>query len=209
MDRALQQLSSYDWLLFTSANTVRAVTERAAAIGFALKQPSNLRIAAVGEATAVAVRKAGFNVALVPESYVAESLLETLADQVSGKRVLLARAAIARDVIPETLRAAGALVDVVDAYRNMLPADAPGRLRQALERPVDAVTFTSSSSATHLAEAALKAGIEFPFQGVAAVSIGPITSATLRELGWEPASEADPSDVPGLIQAVVKVSQAE
>jgi uroporphyrinogen-III synthase len=67
------------------------------------------------------------------------------------------------------------------------------------------VTFTSSSSVTHLAEAARAAGIDFPFAGVPAISIGPITSKTLRELGWEPALEASPSDIPGLISAVAQV----
>ena len=117
---------------------------------------------------------------------------------------MLARAAIARDVIPDALRQAGAEVDVVDAYRNVMPEDAPEQLRQALAAGIDAATFTSSSSVTHLAEAAQAAGIRFPFAGVPAVSIGPITSQTLRELGWEPAVEASPSDIPGLIDAVVR-----
>ena len=151
---------------------------------------ASLKVAAIGDATAAAARKAGFAVTLVPESYVAESLLKGLTGLVAGRRVLLARAAVARDVIPDALRRAGAMVDVVDAYRNVMPEDAPERLRSALAAGIDAATFTSSSSATHLAEAARAAGIKFPFAGVAAVSIGPITSQTLRELGWEPAAEA-------------------
>jgi uroporphyrinogen-III synthase len=78
-------------------------------------------------------------------------------------------------------------------------------LRAALEKGIDAATFTSSSSVTHLADAARAAGIAFPFAGVRAVSIGPITSQTLRELGWEPAAEATVSDIPGLIDAVGRV----
>jgi RimJ/RimL family protein N-acetyltransferase len=115
----------------------------------------------------------------------------------------LARAAVARDVIPDALRAAGAEVDVVEAYRNVLPSAAPEQLRQALGKGIAAATFTSSSSATHLAEAARVAGVAWPFTEVAAISIGPITSQTLRELGWPPAAEANPSDTPGLIAAVV------
>ena len=118
---------------------------------------------------------------------------------------MLARAAVARDVIPDTLRRAGAIVDVVDAYQNVFPENAPERLRGALAQGIDAATFTSSSSVTHLAEAASRSGLAFPFAGVQAVSIGPITSGTLRELGWEPAVEAEPSDIPGLIAAVVRV----
>jgi uroporphyrinogen-III synthase len=108
-------------------------------------------------------------------------------------------------VIPDALRSAGAAVDVVDAYRNVLPKAAPAQLRSALQNGLDAVTFTSSSSAIHLAEAARTANVAWPFACVPAVSIGPITSKTLRELGWEPAVEAEPSDIPGLITAVERV----
>jgi uroporphyrinogen-III synthase len=127
------------------------------------------------------------------------------AEALAGQKILIARAAIARDVIPDALRATGAHVDVVDAYRNILPESAPERLRQALDAGLDAATFTSSSSVTHLAEAAHKAGVEFPFPGVPAISIGPITSQTLREHNWPPAAEAIPSDVPGLVTAVANL----
>jgi uroporphyrinogen-III synthase/uroporphyrinogen III methyltransferase/synthase len=204
LDRALRELSSYDWLILTSANTAHALADRAAALGLNLAAASQLKVAAVGEATATAARDAGLSVALVPETYVAESLTKGLAGQTRGKKVLLARAAIARDVIPHALRTVGATVDVVDAYRNVMPESAPALLREALQKRIAAAAFTSSSSVTHLADAARQAGIAFPFAGVAAISIGPITSKTLRDLGWEPAAEASPSDVPGLLQAIVR-----
>jgi uroporphyrinogen-III synthase/uroporphyrinogen III methyltransferase/synthase len=205
LDRALRALDSYDWLILTSANTVRSLVERAIAWSSLLDKISGLKVAAVGEATAAAARKAGMPVALVPETYVAEALVTSMADQVAGKKILLARAEIARDVIPDALRAAGAMVDVVDAYRNVMPEVAPEMLRKALVEGIDAATFTSSSSVTHLADAARAAGIAFPFAGVRAVSIGPITSQTLCDLGWEPAAEATVSDIPGLIAAVDRV----
>lgn len=205
LDAALLGLAGYDWLILTSGNTVRALAERESALGTAFAQPSTLKVAAVGESTAEAARKAGLAISFVPESYVAESLVEGLTRNVAGQRILLARAAVARDVIPDALRAAGAVVDVVDAYRNCMPEAAPEQLRLALAGGIDAATFTSSSSVTHLAEAAYAAGIAWPFAGVQAVSIGPITSGTLRELGWEPAVEANPSDIPGLIAAVVRL----
>ena len=201
LDTALKRLDSYDWLILTSANTVRAMADRGAALSVDLGGFASVRVAAVGEGTAEAARKAGFGVAFVPESYVAESLVEALAAQAAGQKILLARAAVARDVIPDALRAAGAVVDVVDAYRNVLPEGTPELLRRALAEGIDAATFTSSSSVTHLAEAARAAGVAWPFPGVKAISIGPITSATLREAGWEPAVEANPSDIPGLIAA--------
>jgi uroporphyrinogen-III synthase len=226
LDRALRSLSDYDWLILTSANTVRALAERLSQLRIPTQSAATPQVAAVGESTAEAARRAGFSVTLVPETYVAESLIAKLlqhghdfsrAEQAENRtvalapevrlhnqRILIARAAVARDVIPDALHAAGAAVDVVDAYQNVMPASAPALLRDALDKGIVAAAFTSSSSVTHLAAAAEKAGIAFPFAGVAAISIGPITSQTLRDRGWEPAAEASPSDVPGLIQAVAR-----
>lgn len=209
LDAALRQFASYDWLILTSANAVHALVERAAALGISVAQLAWLKVAAVGESTAAEARKAGFKIAFVPHAYVAESLVEglmkSLEKQSSGQRILLARAAVARDVIPDALRAAGVAVDVVDAYCNVLPKAAPEQLRSAVRSGIDAVTFTSSSSATNLAEAARAANVEWPVAMVPAVSIGPVTSKTLCELGWAPAAEAEPSDVHGLIAAVGRV----
>jgi uroporphyrinogen-III synthase len=205
MDAALRNLAGYDWLILTSANTVRALAERGTALAIALDQPTRLKVAVVGAATAAAARKAGFKVDFIPESYVAESLAEGLLAQAAGQKILLARASSARDVIPDVLRTAGAKVDVVDAYQNVLPEAAPEQLRRAVEERLDAATFTSSSSVTHLAEAARLAGIAWPLADVPAVSIGAITSQTLADLGWPLAAEAAPSDIPGLITAVARV----
>jgi uroporphyrinogen-III synthase/uroporphyrinogen III methyltransferase/synthase len=204
-DAALCRLDQYDWLILTSVNSVRAMIERAGDLGLDLGKSSAIEVAAVGRATAAEATEAGLAVTVVPEVYIAESLVSTLRTQVCGKRVLLARASSARDVIPNALREWGATVDVVDAYQNALPEYAPDLLRKALTQPIDAATFTSSSSATHLAQAASRAGISWPFDNVPAVSIGPVTSQTLRELGWPPAAEASPHDIPGLIAAVVSV----
>lgn len=205
LDYALCQLDQYDWIILTSANTVRALADRAAALGLPFGQPIHLKVAAVGAATAAAAEQAGWTVALFPEKYVAESLLAGLESAAAGQRFLLARAAIARDVIPDALRSVGAIVDVVDAYQNMLPAQSPELLRRALAVGIDAATFTSSSSVTHLATAAAQAGVAFPFAGVKAISIGPITTKTLQDAGWKPAIEANTSDIPGLIAAIVRV----
>jgi len=204
LDAALHQLSSYDWLILTSANTVRSLADRAAALGLNLGDYTG-KVAAIGEATATAAREAGLTVTLVPESYVAESLVASLKNQTTGKRMLIARAAIARDIIPDALRDAGATVDVVHAYRNAIPNSAPAQLRQALKQGIDAATFTSSSSVTHLAAVAKQAGIAFPFANVPAISIGPITTQTLLEHNWPPAAEATQSDIQGLAAAVKKL----
>jgi uroporphyrinogen-III synthase/uroporphyrinogen III methyltransferase/synthase len=205
LDAALREIESYNWLILTSANTVRVLAERASVLGVQTLQPATLKVAAIGEATADAAQHTGIILTLVPVSYVAESLLESLTGSIVDQKILLARAETARDLIPDALRAAGAHVDVVDAYRNVLPESAPEQLRRALAGRIDAATFTSSSSVIHLAEAARQAGIAFPFTGIPAISIGPITSQTLRNSGWPPAAEANPFDIRGLIAAVVRV----
>jgi uroporphyrinogen-III synthase/uroporphyrinogen III methyltransferase/synthase len=204
LDKALVQLNTYSWLIFTSANAVKALILRALALRIPLAGRVR-KIAAVGPATAEVVTRAGLTVDYIPEKYVAESLIAGFPGEIQGRRFLLARAAIARDVIPDALRAAGAEVDIAEAYRNVLPESAPQALKQALAQPIHAATFTSSSTVTHLAEAANKANIPFPLPGVPAVSIGPVTSQTLREHNWLPAAEADPHDIPGLIAAVQRV----
>jgi len=210
LDNAIRKLDGpqrFDWLILTSANTASAVAARCAVLHIDVSELKKLSVAAVGSATAEAARKAGFRVTLVPESYHSEGLVAALGNSIVAKRVLLARAKVARDVIPEALGMAGALMTVVDAYQTVLPDGAREMLAEALRVGVDAATFTSSSSVRNLAEVAREAGVAFPMPGVKAVSIGPVTSATLREFGWEPAGEAAAADLARLVDAVVLVMQ--
>jgi uroporphyrinogen-III synthase len=206
LDAALRDLSRYQWLIVTSANTARVLVERLAVAGMELADFSAVRVVAVGSATASALCEAGFRVDLVPPTYVAESVVYVLRDKIAGARVLLARASVARDVIPDELRRLGATVDVVDAYRTVIPEESAELVRGIfINTPLpDAVTFTSSSTATNFFQLLEKAEICSIPKGVRALSIGPITSATLLELGWEPAVEANPHDVDGLVQATVQ-----
>lgn len=207
LDAALRRhLSQYRWLILTSANAVEALAARRAALGVDFGTFGHLKIAAVGSATARAVRELGLTVAVMPKEYVAESLVEALGSRTHGQRVLVARAAVARDVIPDALRAGGATVDVVDAYRTVIPQQSVTAVRTYfadLARIPDAVTLTSSSTVTNLLALLRAAGVKRPV-GMRAVSIGPVTSGTLRENGWEPAAEADPHDLDGLVGAAVR-----
>jgi len=209
LDAALRGLDAFDWLILTSGNAVEAIAARAATVGVRLDTGlDSLRVAAVGQATAAAAAKAGFQVEIVPEgvgtqkAFNSEGVVEALRGMVSGKSVLLARAAAARDVIPEELAAEGARMTVVDAYQTAIPKGAGEWLREALRVGVDAAAFTSSSSVRHLAALALEAEVAFPLAGVKAVSIGPVTSATLREFGWEPAAEAAEASVQSLVESM-------
>lgn len=208
LDAALKKLDEFHWLILTSANTVQAVAARCKLLEVDVSSIELLRVAAVGSATAEAARKAGFRVTLVPDNYSSEGMVAALGDAVVGKRVLLARAMVARDVIPEELGKLGGQMTVVDAYQTVLPIGSRELLEDALRVGVDAATFTSSSSVRNLAEVAREAGVAFPLVGalgvVPGISIGPVTSATMREFGWEPAGEAGASDLPGLIEAVVQ-----
>lgn len=195
--------TGFDWIVFTSANAVRALLTRAASLGIApFAASQSPAVAAIGRATAAAAREAGFPVTLIPDQAVGESLAAALAPHVSGRRVLLVRAAVARDILPQALRAAGAALTLAEAYRNLVPEASIPLLIRALEQGIDAATFTSSSSVTHLAALAASAAVPFPMPGVAAISIGPITSATLREQGWPPAAEATEATIPALAAAI-------
>jgi uroporphyrinogen-III synthase len=212
LDAALCTLAVFDWMIVTSANTVHAIANRLAALGLA-GETSRLpfpmpKLAAVGPATARAMERMGWAVELLPEKYVAESLLAALGERLHGARVLLARSARARGVIPDALRAQGIDVTVVDAYRTEIPPDSIEKARQLFgsegER-LDAATFTSSSTVENFLELLRAAQAPAPPVVLPAISIGPVTSRTLCEAGWPPVAEADPHTVEGLVAAVLKV----
>jgi len=205
LDEALRNLRSYDWLILTSANGVQAMWKRLSKVRIGRAALKHLQIAAIGPATKKAIVKHGLKVKMVPEEYVAESVVKGLKDKISGKRVLLVRAKVARDVIPDELRAAGAHVDVVEAYETVVPEPSRRRLQSLMKNPrrrPHVVTFTSSSTAKNFAELLGKppAG---DLQGVEFASIGPVTGATLRELHMPPTIEAREFTMGGLIRAIV------
>lgn len=207
LDNALRNIAQYQWLIVTSANTVRVLAERLAVLNLPPSTLASPRKVAIGSATATAMRERGIEVDLVPGQYVAESLVEALGERVAGSRILLARAAIARDIIPEKLAQKGATVDAIDAYATVVPDGAVERMGQVFSdpaRPPDAVTFTSSSTVRNFFALWREAGRGGIPSGMAAVSIGPVTSETLREYGWEPAAEAKNHDVQGLVDILIR-----
>jgi uroporphyrinogen-III synthase len=206
LDDALRQAGFFAWLVVTSANAVRVIDERLTALGLGAQSLAHVRCAAVGPSTADALRSMGLAVDVVPERYVGEALADALADRVRGQRVLLVRAAVARDVVPQALKAAGAQVTVVDAYRTVVPADGVGRARAVFtDEPLpDAVVFTSGSTVWHLLDVLREAGLAFPPQ-VACVSIGPETSAALRDAGLVVAAEAETASLDALVDACVRL----
>jgi len=211
LDSALKGLHTYDWLVLTSVNGVEAMWERLAKLRLNKKSLEHLKIVAIGPATRKAIEDRGVRVSVVPKEYVAESVVRSLRKPVKGKRVLLVRAKVARDVIPRELKKAGAEVDVIEAYETVVPKASRLRLRAALKDPrtrPDVITFTSSSTVKNfvsLLEGAGRRSKKRPatLEGVTMASIGPVTSATLRELHLGVDVEAKQYTIPGLIAAIV------
>jgi uroporphyrinogen-III synthase len=206
LDEALREAKRFAWLVVTSANAVRVMGERLAELALPVESLAHLRCAAVGLSTAEALRTLGLTVEVVPERYVGDALADALAAHVRGQRVLLVRAAVARDVVPDALKAAGAMVTVVDAYRTVVSANAAERARAifgAKSLP-DAVVFTSGSTVTHLLDVLREVGLVFPRE-VACVSIGPVTSAALRDAALPIAAEAETASLDALVDACVRL----
>src|SRR5713226_10054726 len=217
LDTALKNLREYDWLILTSVNGVEAVWQRLKKLRLTSRHLRHLKVAAIGPATKKAIEQRGIKVDVVPEEYVAESVVESLRGQVKGKRVLLARAKVARDVIPRQLRRLGARVDVVEAYETIIPQASRKRLRAVLsdsKRRPDVITFTSSSTGRNflaLLGASRRRGRKrhtSMFGGIRFASIGPVTSSTLRELGLPVHIEAKEYTIPGLIEAIRRLRRA-
>jgi uroporphyrinogen-III synthase len=194
----LTNLDRYDWLVLTSANGVdrllALLTE--AGIGF----PPQIKVAAIGPETAARLRDHGILAAIVPDRYIAEELADALTAAIEpGARILLARAAGARDVLPERLREHGARVDVVETYRAVPPEGLRGRLAEGLPH-VDIVTFTSSSTVRHFVEA-LDGRLP---DAVAVACIGPVTAQTARDLGLRVDIIAQEYTTRGLVDAITR-----
>ncbi len=195
---AAEAIGEYALVCLTSPNGVRLLFEALAAAGRDARALAGATVAAIGPGTARALAGHGIAADVVPERFVAEALVEALAGvEVEGRRVLVARAAEARDVLPDALRERGAEVDVVALYETV--RETPGEAAVEAAQAADYVTFTSSSTVRNLTEAL---GDRFP-RAARVVSIGPITSEAAREAGLEVAAEADPHDVDGLVAALL------
>ena len=204
LDDALRKIRDYDWLILTSVNGADAVFARLKKLQMSVNDLRHLEIAAIGPATKKAIEAQGLSVKVTPAQYIAESVVEALRGRVEGKRVLLARAKVARDVLPTELKKAGVLLDVVEGYETKVPDGAEAKLRRLFaksgQRP-DIVTFTSSSTATNFL-ALLSDSHRQALRNVCLASIGPVTSKTLRNAGFPPTVEAREYTMQGLVLAI-------
>lgn len=205
VDRAIRALGSYRWVMFTSVNGVMQFMTRLRAIGFDARSLAGLTICCIGSRTAEELERFGLRADLVPNEYQAEGLLASLDGRsVNGTRVLIPRAEVAREVLPDELRARGAQVDVVTVYRTTVPTgDAAGWRQQLADRQVQAVTFTSSSTVRNFVD--LVGGVEAAkrlLQPVAVACIGPVTAKTAQEYGLTVSILPRENTVPALAAAI-------
>ncbi len=206
LDECISRIGAYDWVIFTSANGVDKFFERFFQIREDIRDMAGPRIGAIGPVTAATVRSRGIKVERVAKEFTAEGVLELLSgEEVIGRRFLIPRAQKAREVLPQGLAEMGGVVDVPAVYRTEAPRDADvDRIRHMLsQHEIDAITFTSSSTVTHLVDMLGPAARDL-LQGVALASIGPVTSETIRSMGLAVGTEASPYTTDGVIDALVE-----
>lgn len=204
LDRALDRLSEFDWIAFTSVNGVTMVDRRLRERAQAWSEIAQRKVAAIGPATATALRGRGVRPAAVPTEYRAEALVECLRHDLGpGDRVLLPRAAETRDVLVTELGKLGVSVTEVPAYVTRPAGEAVDRLRIALAAgEVDAITFTSSSTVRHCAEVFTEGERRLHFRGVTIAAIGPVTAATAAHYGLTTHVMPREYTIPALARAI-------
>ena len=208
MDRVIRSLSTYDEIVFASVNGVRAFFDRILEIGRDARSLGKCHVTAVGPQTAAEILKYGVKPDRIPTHYETKAIVEELGrkpDALKGKRMLLVRASAATQNLEHDLKKLGARVDRLDAYRTLLPKSVPADLKSViLKGRVDAVTFTSASTAEHFVQLLGEKKARAIAKRALVASIGPVTSAALRKNGLPPGCEASVFTVDGLVKALVK-----
>lgn len=207
LDGALDKISTYDWCIFTSARGVEAVEARLRERGQGPDVLSGVKLAAIGPKTAKALEDLGLTVDCVPEEYRAEAIISAIGPQkLSGSRFLLPRARIAREVLPETIRALGGAIDVVEAYRTEAPetSETTALVEKLQSGEIDVVTFTSSSTVTNFMAILETFGGASLLERVTVACIGPITAETAQKEGLSSEVVAEDYTIEGLVEVLVK-----
>jgi len=204
-DAAVKNIERYDWLIFTSVNSIAPFLERLRIGGKTVEALHSIQVGAIGPETAKRLASAGITASLVPERYQAEGILDAVKPEaMKGKRVLIPRAAEAREILPETLRAWGATVDVVIAYRTALPNVDTAPLAELLrQRKIDVITFTSSSTVKNFVRLFDGKNLTEISAGSAIACIGPVTATTAEQAGGRPEIVAAEFTINGLTRAII------
>ena len=196
LDKSIKSINSYDWLLFTSVNGVKYFFNRLDTLGKDVRDLHGLKIGAIGPKTAGELQNFGIKPELMPDEYRAEAVVASFEKYgVRGAKILVPRAAVAREILPDELKKIGAEVDVAPAYETVIPDDNSGWIREMLEKGnIDMVTFTSSSTVNNFVEALKADNLELQksMENVVVACIGPITADTARKNGLN--ADLVPSD---------------
>ncbi len=205
IDQAIKQISTYDWVIFTSVNGVRFFMERLLAAGKDVRELKGVRLAAIGPKTAEALESSMLRPDLVPGEYRAEGVLEALAgENLKEMRFLMPRAMVAREILPEKLVELGAHVDVVPAYQTVLPEeDAAGVAELIKAGEVDCLTFTSSSTVSNFFSLVGKEELSPFLNKTVIASIGPITAETAGKFGLKTSIMPSEYTIQGLVDSIV------
>jgi uroporphyrinogen III methyltransferase/synthase len=211
LDEAIENLYGYDWVIFTSVNGVDFFLKRLEATGRDVSEMDELRVCAIGEATAVRLREASIHVDVIPEQFKAEGAYAAIESYLGGRasidrlNFLIPRAAIARDYLPKALEAAGARVDAVPAYRTVRPQSSErGRVEAMLAGGgVDCITFTSASTVTNFAQLFDTTDLSRLLAGVAVACLGDVTAGTATEYGLRVDILPHEHTIPALTRAIV------
>ena len=205
LDRAIDVLTAYQWVIFTSVNGVNYFNERLQKKGLDARALSGIKVAAIGPATAERLLAMGIKADFVPSEYRAEAVIEGLKGTAGpGTRILLARAKEARDVLPEELRKEGATVDIVPAYETVLPSHRVKKVEKMLaEGAVDIITFTSSSTVTNFARMFPDRDVASLLKDVQVACIGPITAKTAQKMGLAVHIQPEHYTIDSLVDAIV------
>ncbi|HWI54839.1 MAG TPA: uroporphyrinogen-III synthase, partial [Desulfobacteria bacterium] len=206
LDAAIAEIEAYDWLVLTSVNGVQSFMNRLRYLKKDIRKLSNIKIVAIGPKTRDEIEKYGIFCEFMPEEFVAEAIIEIFKTQeIRGKKVLLPRADIARKILPETLKEMGALVTEVTAYRTVEGSGNTDELIRMLEdKKIHVLTFTSSSTVKNFIRKLGDRRSEELLNNAVVACIGPITSATARELGLKVDIEALRYTIDGLVEAILK-----
>jgi uroporphyrinogen III methyltransferase/synthase len=205
LDAAIEQLDTYEWIFFTSVNGVDYFLQRLRHRNKEFANPRQLKVVAIGPETANRLEASGIRTYLVPKQYQAEAILDGLTPEaIRGKRVLIPRAAQARELLPKTLQKWGGEVDVVEAYQTALPKVDTSTLRAMFcENKIDMITFTSSSTASHFVQLFPGENLGELIGRAAIACIGPITGKTVETLDLHPDVVSEEYTIPGLVRAIV------
>ncbi|MFH2011854.1 MAG: uroporphyrinogen-III C-methyltransferase [Pseudomonadota bacterium] len=205
LDKAIDNLEKYDWLILTSVNGVRFFFERLRTRGRDVRDLKGIKICAIGPRTAGDIEKSGINIDFVPDEYKAEAILEGLKKiGIEGKNILLPRAEEAREILPEEIRKSGGNIDVVIAYKNVKPLEDKETIKGLLkEGIIDVITFTSSSTVKNFAEMFERDELLSLIKGITVASIGPITAETAKKLGIKTDIMPENYTIPDLTYAII------